>query len=32
MYSDLEIHNQINRISDTKNLFSMSGFSFKENE
>jgi hypothetical protein len=30
MYSDQEVYNKINKITDTKNLFSMSGFSFKE--
>lgn len=30
MLSDQEVHNTISKITDTKNLFSMSGFSFKE--
>lgn len=30
MLSDQEIHNTISKIKDTKNLFSMTGFSFKE--
>lgn len=30
MPSDQQIHNTINKMSDTKNLFSMTGFSFKE--
>lgn len=30
MYTDQELHKQVSKISDTKNLFSMSGFSFKE--
>lgn len=30
MLSDEQIHNTINKITDTKNLFSMAGFSFKQ--
>jgi hypothetical protein len=30
MLSDQEVHNTISKITDTKNLFSMSGFSFKQ--
>lgn len=30
MYSDQEIHNKVNKITDTKGLFSMAGFSFKQ--
>lgn len=30
MYSDQEIHQTINKITDTKSLFSMSGYSVKK--
>lgn len=30
MYSDQEAYNKVNKITDTKSLFSMTGFSFKE--
>lgn len=30
MLSDQEVHNTISKITDTKNLFSMAGFSFKQ--
>lgn len=30
MYSDKELYNKINKITDTKNLFSQSGISFKQ--